>query len=147
MISFTNTIDIDHPTGDVYDYLVDLEHLPECNWAISETTKVTPGPTGVGTHYRQTRTTPHPDTETLQITALVSNRHIEIRGTLAGLDARVAYDLDDTSTGTRLTNTVDLETTGVSRLASRILGPRIRHSVADNLHELQTRLTAHIAHQ
>lgn len=142
MVSFTNTIDIARPAPQVYDYLVDLEHLPEWNWAIAETTKVTPGPITVGTRFVQTRTAPRHETEPLQITALSPHRHIEIDGTLAGLKARVIYNLADEGAGTTLTNTVVLDTPQLAHLPTRLLGPRIRRSVANNLRDLQTRLTA-----
>ena len=142
MISFTNTIDIDRPAPQVYDYLVDLEHLPEWNWAITGTAKVTPGPVAVGTRFVQTRSSPRPETESLRIVGLSPHHRIEIDGTLAGLDARLVYDLTDEGAGTTLTNTVVLDASHLSHLAGRLLEPRIRRSVASNLRDLRSRLAA-----
>lgn len=140
MISFTNTIHINRPIADVYAYLSDPEHTPEWNWAITNTTKTTPGPVAVGTRYRQTRTSPGPGTDTLEITALDVNLHIEIRGTLAELQARLSYDLHEVGNATELTNTVALKPQGPLRLAGPVIGLNIKHAVADNLDKLKTRL-------
>lgn len=142
MISFTNTIHIDLPTDDVYAYLSDLEHIPEWNWAITATKKMTPGPIAVGTTYQQTRSVPQPATETLEVTRLEPNRRIAIQGTLARFPAELGYHLQPTDTGTELTNTVNLETQGALRLVAPALGYRIRRAVADNLNVLKARLEA-----
>ena len=140
MITFTNTVRINRPPAEVYAYLADLEHVPEWNWAITETTKITQGPVAVGTRYRQTRSTPRPATETLEITALDTNRHIAIQGTLAELAARLSYHLNEVEGGTELANTVNVEPHGALRLAGPVLGPRIDKAVASNLDDLKTRL-------
>jgi uncharacterized protein YndB with AHSA1/START domain len=140
MITFTNTIRVNRPVAEVYAYLSDLEHTPEWNWAITDTTRTTPGPVAVGTRYQQTRTSPAPGTETLEITALDLDRHIEVRGTLADLPALLSYDLREIDNATELTNTVALEPQGPLRLAAPVIRISIKHAVADNLDKLATRL-------
>lgn len=140
MITFTNTVSIDRPAADIYAYLRDLENVPEWNWAITETTKTTHGPIAVGTRYRQTRTIPQPASETLEITTLNPNVHIEIQGTLAALAARVRYDLTEVDGGTTVANTVNLEPHGPLRLAGPVLRSRIKKAVAANLNDLKARL-------
>ena len=140
MISFTNTIRINRSPSDIYAYLSDLEHTPEWNWAIAETTKTTQGPVAIGTRYRQTRTVPAPATESLEISSLDANRHIEVQGTLAAMRARLDYELTEVGDGTEIVNTVQLEPQGALRLAGPIVGPRIKSAVASNLADLKTRL-------
>lgn len=140
MIEFTNTISINRPVGEVYAYLSDLEHIPEWNWAITETIKTSPGPITVGTRYRQTRSVPQPATEDLEITRLEPNQHIEIDGTLAQFPARISYHLEETESATQLTNTVSLAPQGAVRLVAPLVASRIKGAVADNLNVLKTRL-------
>jgi len=140
MISFTNTIHIERPVGEVYDYLADLEHTQEWNWAITKTRKVTPGPVTVGTRYLQTRSVPQPANEELVITALEPNRLIEIDGILAQFPAHLGYQLEPSGAGTALTNAVDLHTEGALRLIGPLLRSRVRQSVADNLDKLKSLL-------
>jgi uncharacterized membrane protein len=140
MINFTNTIHINRPIEEVYAYLADLEHTPEWNWAITETKKTTSGPATIGTRYRQTRSVPQPETEVLEITALETDQHIEVHGTLARFPAHLSYHLHGTDSGTELTNTVELEPRGALRLVAPVLGSRIKRAVADNLGQLKRRL-------
>jgi len=140
MISFTNTVTIERPIGDVFSYLSDLEHTPEWNWAISETRKMTPGPVTVGTRYHQTRAVPRPATEILEVTRLNPDRRVEIRGTLAEMPAHLIYEVEEAESGTAVTNSVSLDVEGPARLLAPILGRRISQAVASNLHDLKTRL-------
>lgn len=140
MIDFTNTVVVDRPVADVYGFLSDLEHVPEWNWAIARTEKVTPGPIGVGTLYQQTRTVPQPMTETLEVTGLEPNWNIEIEGTLAGMPARLRYVLEEHGRTTKVTNTVQLGGNGALRLVAPVLGRRISRAVASNLRDLKTHL-------
>lgn len=140
MISFTNTITIERPIGDVFSYLSDLEHTPEWNWAISETRKITPGPVTVGTRYRQTRAIPRPASEILEITELDPNGRVEVRGTLAEMPAHLVYELEEDKSGTVLTNAVSLDVEGSARMLAPILSRRISQAVASNLNDLKTQL-------
>ena len=142
MIDFTNVISIDRPSSEVYDYLSDLEHTPEWNWAITETRKATAGPIGVGTRYQQTRTVPAPATEDLEITGLTQDQWIEIAGTLARFPARLSYRLSERDGATEVTNTVMLESPGALGLIAPVLAPRIKRAVADNLDDLKQKLEA-----
>ncbi|HEY8202444.1 MAG TPA: SRPBCC family protein [Actinomycetota bacterium] len=58
MGTFENTVTIERPAEDVFAFLADFENVPTWNYAVAETTKTSPGPVGVGTIYRQTRSTP-----------------------------------------------------------------------------------------
>lgn len=140
MIEFANTVVVDRPVSEVYDYLSDLEHVPDWNWAISRTEKLTSGPPRVGTRYRQTRTVPQTATETLEISGLEPDRVVEIQGTLAGMPAQLRYTLEGTGPETEITNTVHLVVGGVLQLAAPALGRRIDRAVASNLKDLKKRL-------
>ena len=133
MIHFANSIDIARPADDVYAYLADLEHTPEWNWAISAAEKITHGAAGVGTQYRFSRTTPRPGTEMVEIIELSPGRRIEVAGRLGPFDARLVYQLADTLSGVRLTNSVELEPPVLLGPLGGVLSGRVRSSVAENL--------------
>lgn len=137
MIAFENVIDIARPPAAVFAYLADLEHIPEWNWAIASTTKMTPGPVAVGTRFRQVRTTPRQQVETLEVTRFVPGRILEIEGELASLRARLSYEVTETAEGSRLTNRVALDVPGLMGLVGGVLGGRIQASVAQNLETLR----------
>ena len=58
MQTFENTVTIQRPAEEVFAFLADFENTPMWNYAIEETSKTSPGPVGVGTRYRQTRSVP-----------------------------------------------------------------------------------------
>jgi uncharacterized protein YndB with AHSA1/START domain len=132
-MKFTNTITIDRPPTAVFTYLANLENLPQWNYALAETRQVTPGPPGVGTRYRQTRTIPVHTEESLEITELTPNRNLTVQGTLNSLPAKLTYTLTPDGSGTTLTNTVDLHPPRPLNLLAPIALSRIKSAVAANL--------------
>ena len=140
MIGFENTVRIERPIDEVFSYLLDLERVPEWNWAITETKKITSGPIAVGTRYRQARAVPRPATEQLEITVLDPGQRIEVRGVLAGMTAHLTYLLEEDRLGTVVTNAVSLDADGPVRLLAPILSRKISNAVASNLNDLKTRL-------
>jgi hypothetical protein len=51
--------------------------------------------------------------------------------------SRLSYALDAIPEGTRVTNSVELELRGPSRLLGRVAVPRVRDAVASNLSKLK----------
>lgn len=54
-MKFRNTITIERSPAEVFAYLADFEKVPTWNYAIAETRKISEGPVGAGTRYRQAR--------------------------------------------------------------------------------------------
>ena len=133
MMHFENTLEIAQDPQVVYTYLADLEHTPEWNWAITSTRKVTPGPVGVGTRYRQTREEPRPAVELPELSGLVPDRIVEVEGSIGAFRARVRYELQPPAVGTRLTNRVELDPPVPLGPLTDLVAGRIRSSVAENL--------------
>jgi uncharacterized protein YndB with AHSA1/START domain len=140
MIAFENAIEIAMPPADVFAYVSDLEHVPEWNWAIDETRKVTPGPVRVGSTYRQVRSAPRPVVEVLEVVGLDPGRSVAIAGSLGPFRARLAYELSASSTGTRLVNRVELYPPVPLGPLGGVVGQRIASEVARNLDRLRRTL-------
>ncbi len=137
MATFENTVLIARPIEDVFGFLSDLENVPRWNYAIVETRKVSEGPIGVGTVYRQVRSVPSRSEERLEITTYDPPRQLGLRGRLGPFASRLFYALDATPEGTRVTNTVEVELHGPGRLLGRVAVPRVRDAVAANLRKLK----------
>src|SRR5829696_5013863 len=103
---------IRRPIADVFAFLADFENIPEWNYAIVETHKVSQGPVGVGTIYQQVRSVPSRSEERFEVTAYNPPRQLEIQGQLGPFPSRLSYALDAIAEGTRVTNTVELELRG-----------------------------------
>ena len=142
MASFENSVTIRRPVENVFAFLADFENVPKWNSAIVETTKASPGPVGVGTTYRQTRSTPSRSDEAFEVTVFEPASRLEVQGGLGPFTARVNYLLQPIGSGTRLTNTVDLESSGLLTLVAPLATSRVKHAVAANLDTLKQLLEA-----
>jgi uncharacterized protein YndB with AHSA1/START domain len=137
MASFENAVTIRRPVEDVFAFLADFENVPKWNYAIVETTKVSPGPAGVGTTDRQIRSAPSRSEEAFEVTVFEPASRLEVQGRLGPFTARVSYLLKPTGSGTRLTNTVDLGSSGLLTLVAPVATSRVKHAVAANLDTLK----------
>jgi Polyketide cyclase / dehydrase and lipid transport len=137
MASFENTVIIRRPVEDVFAFLADFENVPKWNYAIVQTTKVSPGPVGVGTTYRQTRSVPRRSEEGFEVTGFEPARRLEIEGRIGPFRARISYLLDPAGSGTRLRNAVDLASSGLSTLVAPLATSRVKKAVAANLDTLK----------
>jgi carbon monoxide dehydrogenase subunit G len=137
MASFENTVIIHRPVKDVFAFLADFENVPKWNYAIVETTKVSPGPVGVGTTYHQTRSAPSRSEEGFQVTVFEPASQLQIQGQIGPFQARITYLLEPTGSGTRLRNAVDLGSSGWSTLVAPLAASRVKRAVAANLDALK----------
>lgn len=134
---FTNTVSVRRNAVDTFEYLARFENIPQWNYAISRTWKVSEGPVGVGSTYRQERTVPSHAEETFEVTEFEPDRRLAIEGTLGPFAARLTYRLEQTGDATLITNDVDLEPTGLTRLVAPLAANRIKSAVAANLKVLK----------
>ena len=136
-MEFSNTITIERFPHDVFEFVSDLENVPKWNYAIAETRKVSEGPVGVGTAYRQVRSLPSRSEETLQVTEFEPDRRFAVHGGLGPFEGTLAYEFEDVGGITRLTNHADLAPRGIMKLAAPIASGRVRSAVAANLETLK----------
>ena len=137
MASFENTVTIRRPVEDVFAFLADFENVPTWNHAIVETRKVSPGPVGVGTTYRQTRSVPRRSEEGFQVTVFEPASRLQVQGEIGPFRARVNYLLEPMGGGTRLTNAVELGSSGLLTVVAPLATTRVKSAVAANLDTLK----------
>lgn len=132
-MKFTNSILINQSAADVFDYLIHLEHLPQWNYAIRETRKISSDPLGVGSRYRQFRTLPKQMEEELTITSYQPNQHLVISGGFAYFQGESSYRLEALGEATRLTNEIELHASGALNALAALTISGIKSAVAQNL--------------
>jgi uncharacterized protein YndB with AHSA1/START domain len=88
---FVNSVEIERSVGVVFAYLADFEHVPEWNYAIEQTTKISEGPVDAGTTYRQVRKIPRRAEESFEVTAFEPERRLAIMGTLGPFASELEY--------------------------------------------------------
>jgi uncharacterized protein YndB with AHSA1/START domain len=139
-MQFTNTIIIDRPVPEVFAFLAQFENVPQWNYAISETRKISIGSVDVGARYEQTRTLPTRSEEQFEVTAYEPDQTLAIRGRFGPFPGRFRYDLEPMGNLTRLVNTVALEPSGLVSIAAPLLRSRVQAAVAANLRALKEML-------
>jgi hypothetical protein len=138
MAGFENTVTITRPVEEVFTYLADAGNLPQWNYAIEQTRKISPGPVGVGTLYRQTRTLPGRSQEDFEIVVFRPPGQLALDGTSGPFRARASYLLEPAASGTKLTSKWDLQPTSASlRLLGPLAIPTVKSAVAENLRTLK----------
>ena len=78
-MQFENTVTVNVPVDEVFAYLAQPENLPRWNYALDTTEQTSPGPIGVGTTYRQTRTLTPDCPGTWQVQARAARRRAVAR--------------------------------------------------------------------
>jgi uncharacterized protein YndB with AHSA1/START domain len=136
-MKFTNTVTISRPPAEVFAFLARFENVPQWNYAISGTRKITGGPVTVGSVYRQTRTLPRRSEETFEVTEFEPARRLSIRGALGPFNGDVTYLLEPAGNATALANTIDVQPSGPLRLVAPLVASRVKSAVAANLDTLK----------
>jgi len=134
---FTNTVTINRRPAEVFAFLAHFDNVPQWNYAISETRKITGGPVDVGSRYRQTRTVPTRSEETFEVTEFEPDHRLSIRGALGPFQGEITYLLEPAGNATTLTNTMDLQASGPLRLVAPLAASRVKSAVATNLDTLR----------
>jgi uncharacterized protein YndB with AHSA1/START domain len=143
MPAFKNTATIQRPAEEVFAFLADFEKVPMWNYAIEDTRKMSAGPVGVGTRYRQSRTIPARTTEEFEVTVFQPASRLAIRGDIGPFRATVSYELEAVAGVTRLVNAVELEPAQARlKLLAPLAAPKIKAAVAQNLDKLRLVLEA-----
>lgn len=143
MPAFENTATIQRPAEEVFAFLADFENVPMWNYAIEDTRKMSAGPVGVGTRYRQTRTIPARTTEEFEVTVFQPASRLAIHGDIGPFRATVSYELEAVAGVTRLVNAVELEPAQARlKLLAPLAAPKIKAAVAQNLSKLRLVLEA-----
>jgi len=136
-MQFSNTVTIGRPPHEVFAYLADPANIPNWNYAVDATEIVTPGPIGVGSRLRQTRSVPRPSVEELEVVEFVQDRRLALRGNVGPLTGTLSYETDAVPQGTRLTNAAELDGRGALGVLAPLATNRIRDAVAANLEKLR----------
>jgi carbon monoxide dehydrogenase subunit G len=139
---FVNAVEIERPAEEVFTYLADFENVPRWNYAIEHTTKVSDGPVGVGTVFRQIRSLPSRSEESFEVTAFEPNHRLAIEGQVGSFASHIEYRIEPGAESTRVTNQVDLKPKGVLGLVGQLASSRVKDAVAKNLGELKRLLEA-----
>lgn len=136
-MQFSNMILIERSPHDVFEFVSDLENVPKWNYAIVETRKTSDGPVRVGSTYRQVRSVPTRSEESLEVIEVEPDHRFAVHGGLGPFEATLTYEFEGVGGMTRLTNSAELEASGIMKVVAPIASGRVRAAVAANLAALK----------
>jgi uncharacterized membrane protein len=138
MITFENSIVINQPVHDTFNFIANFENTPLWNYYVRKVTQLTDGPIGVGTHFHQIRKT---DEQTYRIIEFEHDRSITIRTTPASRPAFTArYQFEPVGgQSMRLTNVWQLAL-GMNPILEHFAKGQIASAFSENLDKLKVLL-------
>jgi uncharacterized protein YndB with AHSA1/START domain len=128
MITLRETIDVKSPVEGVYNYLVNLENVQRWQPAVIEVTRLTEGPTRVGTRFREVvRFMGRRYTSICEIVELEPNKLFAFKASSDGpLEYHTKYTFEPADGGTRLEIVGSFQTKGLWRLAEPMMRGEIQ---------------------
>ncbi|GGX22038.1 hypothetical protein GCM10010383_60360 [Streptomyces lomondensis] len=144
MTSIRQSIDVDRAPADVYDYVMDAQHMPEWQLSAVSAERLDEGPVHVGSRVRVTR---HIGRRTMPMTMEVTEYEPPYTWGLRGVDgpvrARVHGEVEPFDEGRRshVTIDIDFEGHGMGKvLVPLVVRPQVRKELPRNEQLLKDRL-------
>jgi uncharacterized protein YndB with AHSA1/START domain len=134
MLEFENTITIDRPVSEVFEFVADPENFPRWNYYVLTVKKLSTGPIGVGAAYHQVRKT---DQQDFRITEFVPNRRMVLKTSPHSTpQLEMQFTFSEQAGATRLLDEWKLDT-GLPAPLEWLGTGRVRSAVAENLARLK----------
>ena len=137
------SVDINRPIGEVYDYVANLENLPEWAGTAIEVRKDTPGPLVEGTTFTAVGKFLGRRIETpFEVTAHEHNRRHSHKSTGGPFPTEWILTFEEVAGGTRVTEVAAGEPGGFFKLAGPLLERAVRRQFRTDLENLKDLLEA-----
>lgn len=130
------TVVIDRPAGEVFDFIADGSNNPRWRQGVTDITRVSGE--GVGAVYKQTMTGPggRPIAGDYRVTEFDRPNRLAFVVIAGPARPTGTFQLQPEGTGTRLTFTLDLQPSGLMKLAAPMIARQVRKEV-DAVNELK----------
>lgn len=149
MSAFTLRLEIARSVESVFSYLADVEATPKWYAAVTEATRLSPGPLLKGSTYAITRRLPQGLVENeVAVVELTPPERLTIQSRSGPTPFTYRYSLSSLGTGTLLTLEGDISTAGLGGLAallSPLAGVLFKRGMADNLNTFKSQLEGRTA--
>ena len=135
---------MDRPAEDVFAYVSDHTNAPRWQRGLTEVHRATDGPIGVGTRHTLVRTFMGRRMEASnEFTQYEPNKLVGFKVTSDGATAQAWYVVEPQSADrARLTSRIEMQPSGLLRLAEPLISASLRREVKANLDDLKVLLEA-----
>jgi carbon monoxide dehydrogenase subunit G len=112
--AFTGKTTIDCPINEVFDFISDLRNGPKMNEDILSVEKLTEGPIGVGSKFKETKVIRGRNAEAMiEVVQFEANKAFSAQSEVNGLKVTYHYQLSEGNTGTIVKFQCEIKTSGL----------------------------------
>lgn len=135
MLEFSNKLEIRRPIAEIFQFLSNFENMPKWNYFVVNVKKISDGPVGINTAFRQKRKT---DSQEYKIVEYEPKKRVAIEFQPPSVKLTMRFMLQ-TSHNDNDTVVVDewKFDTGIPALFARIGATNVKAAVAENLEKLK----------
>jgi uncharacterized membrane protein len=135
LLEFSNKLEIRRPIAEVFQFLSNFENMPKWNYFVVNVKKISDGPVGINTAFRQKRKT---DSQEYKIVEYEPKKRVAIEFQPPSVKLTMRFMLQ-TSHNNNDTLVVDewKFDTGIPALFARIGATNVKAAVAENLEKLK----------
>lgn len=135
------------PREEVFNVIANPTKAREYLDAIVDSVKISDGPIGVGSIFRETRTVNEKTlTADLVITSMVEPSEVSVTSEAEGVTATYRYELEPDPAGTRVTWTCELGATGLRRMFLPIMAALMKREDGDHLVRIKSYIEGTATH-
>jgi uncharacterized membrane protein len=147
VIRVETTVEVNRPVAAVFAYVTDPANLAEWQPNLASVTKLTEGPVGAGTRFKEVRRAPFGRTveAIVEVSAYEENRRFDLRIVSGPLPIDGENTFAATDGGTRIDFAGHGEPRGPLRLAAPILARLLRRQFESDYARLKQALESHPA--
>lgn len=129
--------------GEVFDFLINGENASKIIDSVVSMDKLTEGPVGVGTRYRETRLMKGKEQQTeLEIAAFEPGRKYAMKNVTEGITTTYHYHFHPDSGGTRVELICEIEGNGLKKLILPVVASILKKEDGDHLERLKEAVEA-----
>jgi uncharacterized protein YndB with AHSA1/START domain len=141
--SFSHTVEIARPPGDVFPWLLDADKVPRWTGHLETYERIGDGPLGPGSKVRQILDISGRRIDVqLEVTAYDPPSGAETRFESNGVAVTSSYRLEPDGSGTRLTQAIEAKPTSLGgRMIVPLVQPRLEEKLTQDLERLRETLS------
>jgi uncharacterized membrane protein len=135
LLEFNNKLEIKRPIAEVFQFLSNFENMPKWNYFVVNVKKISDGPVGINTAFKQKRKT---DSQEYKIIEYELNKSvaIEVQPPSVKLTMRFTLQPSYNDNGTVIVDEWKFDT-GIPALFAKIRVTNVKSAVAENLEKLK----------
>jgi uncharacterized membrane protein len=135
LLEFSNKLEIRRPIAEVFQFLSNFENMPKWNYFVVNVKKISDGPVGINTAFRQKRKT---DSQEYKIVEYEPDKRVAIEFQPPSVKLTMRFTLKSSHNDN---DTVVVDEwkfdTGIPALFARIGATNVKAAVAENLEKLK----------